>query len=477
MRLLALTTGSLAVAVATLNGSPQVAPETQAVSAPALLQLAGRALSPDPAGATAAIQSLRDAGPAGLDALFEAHAALITNNHPGPFVLAGLGAENPEWVRVRSALDAVAQQRDSHVSHLYWFTDLERAKAEAAKQHKPILSLRLLGRLNEDRSCANSRYFRTTLYANAQVSRFLRQHFVLHWQSVRPVPVITIDFGDGRKIERTITGNSIHYVLDSQGRVIDALPGLYGPGAFLCGLTVAQHAATDADRNASDFDTWRAAFHRDRLAVLATLWAQDLERIGVTNFTDSAKASPAEGTKAAVSPQAVLACHVTVTKAGSERPLLQSMPIRRHVTLKHLGEMTESDDAWARLAALHLEDARLDPSSRQVIRTKHLNATVAARLALSKSIVEDPMIRVIQNLENSISEDTVRNEYQLHSQIHEWFVQGIAPDSLDALNSKIYAELFLTPDSDPWLGLVPAETFSALDNNGLVQSTATTTLR
>ena len=56
---------------------------------------------------------------------------------------------------------------------------------------------------------------------------------MLHWKSVRPVPKITIDFGDGRVVERTITGNSIHYVLDADGNVIDGIPGLYGPRAFL----------------------------------------------------------------------------------------------------------------------------------------------------------------------------------------------------------------------------------------------------
>ena len=63
-------------------------------------------------------------------------------------------------------------------------------------------ALRLLGNLDEEYSCANSRFFRTTLYANAEVSRYLHDHFILHWKSVRPVPRITVDFGDGRKIER-----------------------------------------------------------------------------------------------------------------------------------------------------------------------------------------------------------------------------------------------------------------------------------
>ncbi len=55
---------------------------------------------------------------------------------------------------------------------------------------------------------------------------------MLHWQSVRPVPRVTIDFGDGRKLERTLTGNSAHYVLASDGTPLDVLPGLYSPLAF-----------------------------------------------------------------------------------------------------------------------------------------------------------------------------------------------------------------------------------------------------
>ncbi len=61
---------------------------------------------------------------------------------------------------------------------------------------------------------------------------FLRQGFVLYWSSERPVPRVTIDFGDGRKLERTTTGNSAHYVLDADGNVLDVLPGLYAPAVF-----------------------------------------------------------------------------------------------------------------------------------------------------------------------------------------------------------------------------------------------------
>ena len=79
------------------------------------------------------------------------------------------------------------------------------------------------------------------------------------------------------------------------------------------------------------------------------------------------------------------------------------------------------------------------------------------------------MLRSLRNLEKSISEDTMKNEYLLHSQIHRWLAVDTVPD-LDQLNKRVYAELFLTPDTDPWLVSAPADTYSALDNDGLIIS-------
>ena len=63
--------------------------------------------------------------------------------------------------------------------------------------------------------------------------------------------------------------------------------------------------------------------------------------------------------------------------------------------------------------------------------------------------------------------DGVKNEYLLHRRIHEWYAKGEAPAELNALNERVYAELFLTPSSDPWLGLAPANVYTALDRDGL----------
>lgn len=131
------------------------------------------------------------------------------------------------------ALDAICAQKDAHTTLLRWHTELPAAIAEAGRSQRPILSLRLLGRLDEELSCANSRFFRKLLYPEPRINRVLRDRFVLHWASVRPVPRVTIDFGNGRRLERTLTGNSVHVVLDRLGRPVDALPGLLSADVFL----------------------------------------------------------------------------------------------------------------------------------------------------------------------------------------------------------------------------------------------------
>ena len=127
------------------------------------------------------------------------------------------------------------------------------------------------------------------------------------------------------------------------------------------------------------------------------------------------------------------------------------------------------EETWGRIATLHVADAKQDASTAALIRTKNPTAADAGRLARSKAMVEDPLLRVMRTLARSIAEDTVQNEYVLHAKIHEWL--SSSPADADQLNARVYAELFLTPDSDPWLGLVPRDRFTALENNGLVLPT------
>jgi hypothetical protein len=443
-----------------------IAANASAETPPVLDELCRAAVSTDQTVAADAIRSLRERGPEALQALLATHAEAIRQYANAPRVLFAPAKPDDAWLRLRTALDEVSQQRDCYASQLYWHTDFAQAQAAAQARGKPILSLRLLGKLDEEYSCANSRFFRTTLYANAEVARYLREHFVLHWKSVRPVPRVTIDFGDGRKLERTITGNSIHYVLTPDGVVVDALPGLYGAKAFVRGLQRAEEIAhLSAAKPSEERPALLAAYHRNRLAVLTAELEQDLQKVSIRPavLTGGDLISPVA---LAAPPTAQTAARIASYKGRVERPILdRTTPEPR--SSSQTGTAAIDAATWQKIAALHAEDAALDQGAKELIRAKGPNAIEASRVAISKSVVEDPLLRKLRSMERSISEDTVYNEYLLHRRIHEWLAGDAPAPAVDKLNARVYAELFLTPDSDPWLGLLPADAYAALENDGL----------
>ena len=128
------------------------------------------------------------------------------------------------------------------------------------------------------------------------------------------------------------------------------------------------------------------------------------------------------------------------------------------------------DDVWQAIANLHREDVKLDDASVAVVR-KEFPAAVAMRAAISKSRQEDPVLRMVRAFEDSIALDTVRHESLLHRRVHEQFAANdTAAANVHALNEWVYAELFLTPSSDPWLGLAPNDVYTALDQDGRTEA-------
>ena len=404
--------------------------------------LAARAVSEDAIESAEAITELRSLGPTGLQSLLDANREAIDQHIYNPTL-----KSTREWMRITAALDGVSQQKDSYLSGLYWYTDLPAARRAATIEGKPILSLRLLGKLTEELSCANSRFFRTVLYSNATVAQSLRERFVLHWESVRPVPLITIDFGDGRKLQRTITGNSIHYILDNEGRLLDALPGLYGPTAFLAGLTDAESVfqqirTSQPERRLFLLNT----YHRNQINKISIAWFKDIQLIGGRMPEGVSIERGRNGEALSVMPLAV-------SKAITETTMLRSMT----TSSEALGRITD-EAAWKRIAALHRNETKLDERSISLIR-RQTHALPDGAKSLPA------LLRQFQEL---IALDTVRNEYRMHTKIHAWLVLDRARSDVAAFNEKVYAELFITPKSDPWLGLLPADVYTGLENGGVV---------
>lgn len=402
-------------------------------------ELAVQAVSEDQRASAVATAELRAMGAVGLDALFVKYAADIER-------FTKTGEADDAWRRIANAIDTVAMQKDAYASHLYWYTDINEAKRVARERNKPVLTLRLLGNLNEEFSCANSRLFRAVLYPNAEVSKYLRENYILHWRSVRPAPRITIDFGDGRKIERTITGNSIHYVLDSNGVLIDAIPGLYSPSAFLKYIG----RAADANRSIQALPANQQNFARLKYRK--------------TNFDEifaaRTKAIETTGVKMAETRTGTLAI-LAAPMAVAKMVVVDEYSILRVYDDFAKFEPTINFDDWSKLAGAYAPPQQLDANSVAFIKRQNLKTGLS----------DSEFTAMLAKLNSFIALDTTRNDFLFHTKLYEWLNRdrfGTLGD-LESLNAQVYDKIFQTPNSDKWLGLYSSDVYTALDGNGLVK--------
>jgi hypothetical protein len=74
------------------------------------------------------------------------------------------------------------------------------------------------------------------LFSKGYVANFINKNFEPVWESVRPVPIVRIDFGNGTVLARTLHGNIATYVCTAEGQVLDILPGIYEPESYLHAL-------------------------------------------------------------------------------------------------------------------------------------------------------------------------------------------------------------------------------------------------
>lgn len=362
-------------------------------------------------------------------------------------------------------IDKVAAQRYATVSRLYWYTDLEQAKAAAAKEDKPILALRMLGNLDEDLSCANSRFFRATLYANKELSAYMKQNFILHWSSERAVPKVTIDFGDGRTIQSTTTGNSAHYILDEKGEVMDVIPGLYTPDAFRSELSVGlAHARDVAAAPAHERGAKIIGYHKARLALLSSA----ASKLNVYAL---------RGKRVDAGEAASLAQRATISKAFVEVPQL------RQITSTELTSIREDEvDTWAHFAEQTWPGARSAEQAYMQMRFPRDAAqtdwatvfdTQSTELVarLYGDATEQQRRSMLARLARSARADSALNQLRLRPQIHRFLAKGST--DFTTINDFIYASVFHTPKSDPWLGLHARRDFTGLPDDGVTAPTAT----
>jgi hypothetical protein len=143
---------------------------------------------------------------------------------------------------------------------------------------------------------------------------------------------------------------------------------------------------------------------------------------------------------------------LAVSKAITERTMLRAMTAGAEA----LGRITD-EDTWKKIAALHSSESILDERSISLMRKQNpeLTAKVFSNL--------------LTGFQQSVALDTVRNEYELHTRLLGWLNNYSMGKDVDKFNERVYADLFKTPKTDPWLGLLMPDAYTAIDNSGVVK--------
>ncbi len=113
---------------------------------------------------------------------------------------------------------------------------------------------------------------------------------------------------------------------------------------------------------------------------------------------------------------------------------------------------------WQKLADLYSPSPVLDEASTAFVRRQ------TKRTGLSDA----EFASMFAKLRAFVGLDTTRNDFLYHTQLYGWLNSDPTAD-LESLNSRVYSEIFKTPDSDKWLGLYSTDVYTALDGNGLTK--------
>jgi hypothetical protein len=261
------------------------------------------------------------------------------------------------------------------------------------------------------------------LLSDPDVIRFVNENFIPCWQMVRPVPQVTIEFGDGRRLQRTLGGNTIIEICLPDGRVVDSYPGLYTPGDLLNEVGQALELVRTLRPSPTDDGVAAqvSAWHRARLA-----------------------APPAAPVR------------LSIEKAMVESPLLRALRTNpgtlppTDLLTRELGrsratveEGEAPDAAFARLSR-QLEDVSKQPATVEQLRQRFF------------LLPEDRRPTPEQLGEMALRVDSRTNVNWVRPAVHLLFA-GYAdlPEGL-ACRDTIFKQLLHIPVDDPYLGLASA---------------------
>lgn len=109
---------------------------------------------------------------------------------------------------------------------------------------------------------------RTVLFSDKEIASYISREFEPVWESLRPAPQVTIDFGEGRTIKRTLNGNIATYICLADGQIVDVLPGIYEPSEYLAALKEIQQVSAKVQNGVQPVASALAQYHRESVSAI-----------------------------------------------------------------------------------------------------------------------------------------------------------------------------------------------------------------
>lgn len=233
------------------------------------------------------------------------------------------------------------------------------------------------------------------------------------WESVRPVPKVTIDFGDGRVMKRTLTGNTVMYVCRPDGRVVDALPGVYTPDDFLAEVRKAMYMLrkSDGKSTGASLQQW----HREQV-------------------TNAIKAE---------------VMRTTMSKAVVESPLLNALGLRQRVKYVQgkvevpANAVVDAKTAFVAVSA-RIDDVSKQPSTAELLRARY------ARVPPDKQPTPEQFGKMVVEMDSRTNVQLVRPA------VHLLFSTYDRAQTTRECRDDVYKHILHVPIDDPNLGLADA---------------------
>ncbi len=333
-----------------------------------------------------------------------------------------------------------------------WHPDFETACRQATASGKLVFLFQMLGRLDEEACCTNARLARLVLFSDDDVASFINANFESAWQSLRPVPMVRIDFRNGTVITRTLQSNIATSVCAPSGEVFDIIPGGYAPEVFLKRLIEFQSLSALLSLNSADRKAGLAQYHKD-LIPQGTWGASDSVdaqrarlKIRLKSTDDFIKFSGSQ-------PPAAMKPDTTNSAPGGWAAATRSMiaalfggstsSMRNEGAKSSPPPTPQSDiDHQSMLMMLDVERSSNQPAAENVATTKDLPSPRGPG-----NLSADETTQWEALLQDTLTNDTVRR-----TAIHRKLSSGV-PFQPQSLVKWLYRDILRADLDDPYLGL------------------------